>query len=95
MERAQSVQAHGAAHKKVADRLARAEGHLGAVLRMWEEGRGCVEVLTQIAAVRAALDKVARIILEAHMEKCVVQAIKEGSGEQSLAELQEALSRIL
>jgi len=81
--------------KQVADRLARAEGHLGAVRRMWEEGRGCADVLTQIAAVRAALDNTARIILEAHMENCLVRAIREGEGEQSLRELREALARIL
>ncbi len=91
----QTLLKHGPLQKDVSDRLARAEGHLAAVRRMWEENRGCAEVLTQIAAVRAALDKVARIILEAHMETCLVRAIREGTGEQSLAELQEALARIL
>ena len=91
----EKTMAHGAVQKDVSDRLARAEGHVAGVRRMWEEGRGCAEVLTQIAAVRAALDKAARIILESHMETCLVRAIREGTGEQSLAELQEALSRIL
>jgi len=95
MVQGQDILSHGMAQKDVSDRLARAEGHLAAVRRMWDEGRGCTDVLTQIAAVRAALDKVARMVLEAHLETCLVRAIREGSGEQSLAELQEALARIL
>jgi len=85
-------------HKKREDvikRLARIEGHLHGVRRMVEEDKSCPEVLLQLAAVRAALDKVGRIVFEDHVETCVSKAIKEGAGESAVAELKEALARFL
>jgi len=85
-------------HKKregVINRLARIEGHLRGVRRMVEEDKSCPEVLLQLAAVRAALDKVGRIVFEDHVETCVSKAIKEGAGESAVAELKEALARFL
>jgi len=85
-------------HKKreeVIKRLARIEGHLRGVKRMVEEDKSCPEVLLQLAAVRAALDKVGRIVFEDHVETCVSKAIKEGAGESAVAELKEALARFL
>jgi len=85
-------------HKKREDvikRLARIEGHLRGVKRMVEEDKSCPEVLLQLAAVRAALDKVGRIVFEDHAETCVSKAIKEGAGESAVAELKEALARFL
>jgi len=85
-------------HKKREDvikRLARIEGHLRGVKRMVEEDKSCPEVLLQLAAVRAALDKVGRIVFEDHVETCVSRAIKEGAGESAVAELKEALARFL
>jgi len=85
-------------HKKREDvikRLARIEGHLRGVKRMVEEDKSCPEVLLQLAAVRAALDKVGRIVFEDHVETCVSKAIKEGAGESAVAELKEALARFL
>lgn len=85
-------------HKKREDvikRLARIEGHLRGVRRMVEEDKSCPEVLLQLAAVRAALDKVGRIVFEDHVETCVSKAIKEGAGESAVAELKEALARFL
>jgi len=85
-------------HKKREDvikRLARIEGHLRGVRRMVEEDKSCPEVLLQLAAVRAALDKVSRMVFEDHVETCVSKAIKEGTGESAVAELKEALARFL
>jgi len=85
-------------HKKredVVKRLARIEGHLRGVRRMVEEDKSCPEVLLQLAAVRAALDKVGRMVFEDHVETCVSKAIKEGAGESAVAELKEALARFL
>ena len=85
-------------HKKREDvikRLARIEGHLRGVKRMVEEDKSCPEVLLQLAAVHAALDKVGRIVFEDHVETCVSKAIKEGAGESAVAELKEALARFL
>lgn len=82
-------------HEDVIKRLARIEGHLRGVRRMVEEDKSCPEILLQLAAVRAALDKVGRIVFEDHVETCVSKAIKEGAGESAVAELKEALARFL
>lgn len=80
--------------RKVAkDRLAKIEGHIHGIRKMVEEDRECSDILIQIAAVRSALDKVAEIVLEDHMETCLVEAVKSGKADESLAELKEALSK--
>jgi len=62
---------------------------------MVDEDRSCADLLLQIAAVRSALDKVAKIILEDHMETCLLEAVMSGKADQSMAELREALSKFL
>lgn len=79
--------------KEVLDRLSRIEGHVRGIKKMVEEDRGCPELLLQIAAVRAALDKVGQIVLEDHMETCLVEAVRAGETETYLSELKEALSK--
>lgn len=86
---------HSKVFQDVLDRLARVEGHVRAVRRMWEEGKPCPALLTQIAAVRAALDQVGRIVLESHIEECVVSAVEEGRGKETIEELKEALNRFI
>jgi CsoR family transcriptional regulator, copper-sensing transcriptional repressor len=81
--------------QRVVSRLARIEGHVGAVKRMVEEGRACPEVLIQIAAVRSALDKAAKLLLTDHMEHCVLDSLQGGDAEKHLAELREALERFI
>ena len=58
---------------------------------MIDTDRGCSEILTQIAAVRAALDKVGKILLEDHLESCMVESVKSGNHEEFLGDLKEAL----
>ncbi len=53
-------------------RLARIEGQVGGIRRMVDEDRYCIDVLTQIAAVQAALDKVALGLLDGHARTCVL-----------------------
>jgi len=79
----------------VIKRLARIEGHVRGVRRMVEEDKSCPEVLLQLVAVRAALNKVSRMVFEDHVETCISKAIKEGAGESAVAELKEALARFL
>ena len=62
---------------------------------MVNEERDCAELLIQIAAVKAALDKVGKIILEEHLESCLVEAINSGDYVEQLQALKEALSKIL
>ena len=79
----------------VARRLARAEGHLAAVRRMVQEGRDCPDILIQLAAVRAALDATARLVLADHMESCVRDAAHNGNADQAWADLHKALESFI
>lgn len=81
--------------KNVKNRLSRIEGHINGIQKMVDEDRECSEVLTQIAAVRAALNNVAKILLEDHLESCMVDAVKSGNYEEFLEDLKKALSRYL
>ena len=68
-------------------RLRRIEGQVRGVARMVEDDRYCVEVITQLAAVRAALDAVALHLLEDHTRGCVQSAIRSNRGEPAIGEL--------
>ena len=86
----------GHAHtRKVVSRLARIEGHVAAVKRMVEDGRPCPDVLVQIAAVRGALDRAAKLLLEDHMEHCILDSLRDGDAEKHLSELREALGTFI
>ncbi|XFA74269.1 metal-sensing transcriptional repressor [Thermosynechococcaceae cyanobacterium Okahandja] len=79
--------------RAIVNRLARIEGHVRGIKTMVQESRPCPEVLIQIAAVRGALDRVARLILDEHLNECVTRAAQEGRIDQELAELKAALDR--
>ncbi len=90
-----SVHTHERIQEDVTKRLARAEGHLGGVARMWQEGKSCPEVLLQIGAVQAALRQVSRIIVEEHLESCLAEAANRGNYDKALTELKDALKQLL
>jgi DNA-binding FrmR family transcriptional regulator len=78
-------------------RLSRIEGQVRGLARMVEEGRYCIDVITQIAAVRAALRRVEEAVLEDHVAHCVHNAIRSGDAaaqQQKIAELIEVLRRV-
>ncbi|CCQ51202.1 FIG00567404: hypothetical protein [Crocosphaera watsonii WH 8502] len=62
---------------------------------MVSESRPCPEVLIQLAAVRGAIDRVSRLILDEHLNECVARAAQEGNIEEELQELKSALDRFL
>ena len=68
------VRGYTASKQQLLKRLARIEGQVRGVERMVEEDRYCIDVLTQISAIRAALDKVALGLLDGHVRTCVVGA---------------------
>jgi CsoR family transcriptional regulator, copper-sensing transcriptional repressor len=74
-------------HEAMAQRLARIAGHATGLKRLWEEGRDCDDMLTQIAAVRAALDQAGRAILEHQIEHAVTEAVARGSLEEAIKDL--------
>ena len=79
-------------HKKAAlNRLKTVRGHLEAVIAMVDEERYCPEVMKQVSALEASLERVNRILLQNHLEACVPRAIAEDRGEQIVAELMETL----
>lgn len=81
--------------KKITNRLSRIEGHVRGVKTMVTENRSCPEVLVQLAAVRGAIDRVSRLILDEHLSECVARAAKEGNIDTEIEELKAALDRFL
>ena len=84
------------AKKDCLDRLRRIEGQVRGVQRMLEEDRYCIDVLTQLAAVRAALRRVEDEVLRDHVAHCVEHAIASGDAEdqrRKVSELLEVLGR--
>jgi DNA-binding FrmR family transcriptional regulator len=75
-------------------RLQRVKGQVGGVERMVEGERYCIEVLTQISAAQAALDRVALQLLDDHTRHCVVNA-KGGERDEKTEELIEAVGRLV
>jgi CsoR family transcriptional regulator, copper-sensing transcriptional repressor len=80
--------------KAVLNRLSRAAGHLDSVKRMIEDGKDCSEVLIQLSAVIAALNSTGKIILEDHIQNCIVDAIESGD-KTSLENLNKAIDRFI
>ena len=90
---------HGHTHshtqtKAVQNRLAKAAGHLEKVRRMVDNDDDCAEVLMQLAAVRAALNNTAKLILQDHIEHCVVDAAASGDMEV-IEDLNKAIQRYM
>lgn len=81
--------------KRVLNRLSRIEGHIRGIKTMVQESRPCPDVLVQVAAVRGAIDRVARMILDEHLTECIGRAAKEGNIETEIEELKAALDRFL
>ncbi|MEM8828657.1 MAG: metal-sensitive transcriptional regulator [Cyanobacteria bacterium P01_G01_bin.19] len=78
--------------KRIINRLSRIEGHVRGIKTMVRENRPCPEVLNQIAAVRGAVSGVAKIILEEHLEDCLIRAANQGNLEAEIKELKDALN---
>lgn len=81
--------------RRIVNRLSRVEGHIRGIKTMVQESRPCPDVLVQIAAVRGALDRVARMILDEHLTECIGRAAKQGNIEVEIEELKTALDRFL
>ena len=80
--------------KAVLNRLSRAIGHLESVKKMVENGRDCSEVLIQIAAVRSAINNIGKVILQDHIQHCLVDAV-ENDDEQALDDLCQAIDKFI
>lgn len=73
-------------------RMARIEGHVRAIRDMLAEDRPCGAVLIQLAAVKAAVNQVARLVFEDHLNSCVRNAAASGEVDAEIDQLKTALS---
>ena len=70
-------------NSEIETRLKNAEGHLKGIRRMYDEDAYCIDVMNQVQAVQAALNKVNQILLEDHINSCVITAVQgEDAGER-------------
>ncbi|MEA2481579.1 MAG: CsoR family transcriptional regulator, copper-sensing transcriptional repressor [Thermoleophilaceae bacterium] len=85
---------YSATRDQLLKRLRRVEGQVRGVERMVEEDRYCIDVLTQIGAIQAALDKVALGLLDDHAHHCVIGA-KADDRDAKTEELMAAVGRLM
>ncbi|PWA08871.1 transcriptional regulator [Pueribacillus theae] len=79
--------------EQLINRLKRIEGQVRGIQNMIENDRYCVDILTQISAINAAMNKVGLHLLEKHTQHCVADAIKEGDEEAAIQELMDVFKR--
>jgi len=75
-------------------RLNRVEGQVRGVAKMIQEDRYCIDILTQISAMKSALDALAMRLLEDHTRGCVQSAIRSGKGDQAIGEVMELMRKL-
>ena len=85
---------HAATRQTVLIRLRRIEGQVRGLVRMVEDDRYCIDTLTQIAAVRAALHKVEAQILQDHVSHCVADAFATGDATEQRHKVEELVDTI-
>ena len=80
--------------KAILNRISRAAGHLNAVKKMVEQGRDCSEILIQLAAIRAEITGMSKVIVKEHIEHCITDAV-QSHDEQAMEQLKGAIERLL
>lgn len=90
-----TARGYSATKDQLLKRLRRLEGQVRGVQGMVEEDRYCIDVLTQISAIQAALDKVALGLVDEHMRHCVVGGHGQGSPEELTDEVMAAMARLM
>lgn len=75
----------------ILSRLRTVRGHLEGIVRMIEEDAFCVDLMKQISAVQASLERTNRLVLRHHLETCFSDAVRAGRGEAAVAELLDAV----
>jgi DNA-binding FrmR family transcriptional regulator len=88
------VRGYSASKEQLQKRLARIEGQVRGISKMVEDNRYCIDILTQITAIQAALDKVALGLLDGHAHTCVIGAQPEQQDERT-EEMMAAVGRLL
>jgi len=91
----ETIQKHPITNDLLLARLARVEGQVRGIARMVDQGKYCIDVVDQITAARRALEKVALLVMQRHMNSCVKRAMAEGRGEGLTQELVTSLDKFL
>jgi len=79
--------------KELGDRLRRIEGQVRGLQRMVEEDKYCIDILTQVNSVQAALKAVGLGLIDDHVRHCVREALEQGGGDEKVEELVSAVAR--
>ena len=81
--------------KKAISRLNRIAGQINGVKRMIESKRDCADIIIQIAAIRAAVGQLGAMMVQDHMEECVLNAIKKGNSKELIVSLNKVMKQML
>jgi DNA-binding FrmR family transcriptional regulator len=95
MQASPPTRGYSASKPQLQGRLRRIEGQVRGVQRMVDEDRYCIDILTQISAIRSALDRVALGLLDAHAHHCVIGAQSPTEREDRTSELMAAVGRLV
>ena len=90
-----TVRGYTATKDQLQSRLRRIEGQVRGIDRMVDEDRYCIDVLTQISAVQAALDKVALGLLDGHARHCMHEGATDGRADEMAGEMMAAVGRLM
>ena len=86
---------YSASKDQLLARLRRVEGQVRGIEKMVEDDRYCIDVLTQISAIQAALDKVGLGLLDGHARHCMQQGAAEGHADEMATEMMAAVGRLM
>jgi DNA-binding FrmR family transcriptional regulator len=90
-----ATRGYTATKDQLGNRLRRIEGQVRGIEAMVDEDRYCIDVLTQISAIQAALDKVALGLLDDHVRHCLQQAAADGRAAEMSTEMMAAVGRLM
>jgi DNA-binding FrmR family transcriptional regulator len=76
---------------EILNRLKTVRGHMDGIIRMVEDEEYCVDLMKQVSATQASLERVNRLILKNHLETCFTEAVTEGRAQPAIAELLDAV----
>lgn len=79
--------------EKLCQRINRIEGQLGGIRKMLENDQPCDEIIIQLNSAKSALQKISQIVLEDHLDHCVLDALRDGDREAQIDSLKRALNQ--